>query len=124
MENINELVGLAQQLQAVMDDAESVISVNISVLNGKISFLADPKYILGNFDNVDVIKRKDKECPFKVEAEIEGVVFETYVNLDEVELLRGRIPNEWIEDITKPDMENQRIRAISKNDSMEIKKAD
>ena len=124
MGNINELVGLAQQLQAVMDDAESVISVNISALNGKISFLADPKYILGNFDNVDVIKRKDKECPFKVEAEIEGVVFETYVNLDEVELLRGRIPNEWIEDITKPDMENQRIRAIGKNDSMETKKAD
>ena len=124
MENINELVGLAQQLQAVMDDAESVISVNISGLNGKISFLADPKYILGNFDNVDVIMRKDKDCPFKVEAEIEGVVFETYVNLDELELLRGRIPNEWIEDITKPDMENQRIRAIGKNDSMETKKAD
>lgn len=124
MENINELVGLAQQLQAVMDDAESVISVNISALNGKISFLADPQYILGNFDNIDVIKRKEKDCPFKLEAEIEGVVFETYVNLDEVELLRGRIANEWIEDITKPDMENQRIRAIGKNDSMETKKAD
>lgn len=123
MENINELVELAQQLDAAMDDDKSVFSVNIGT-NGRISFLADPKYILRNFENVDVIKRKDKDCPFKLEAEIEGVGFDTYVHLDEVELLRGRIPNEWIDDITKSDMKKQRIREISKIDSLETKKAD
>lgn len=118
MGNINELVELAQQLNTAMLDNKSVISMDISTTRGEsIKFLVGPGYILENFENVDVIKRKGKDIPFKLEAEIEGVVFETYVCLDEVEFLRGHIPNEWIDEVTK-------LSSSQHTDRLKIKKAD
>ena len=122
MEQLNELVELAQQLEAAMDDAKSIISANIGS-DGRFSFLVEIQYMFRNFDNVDVIKKEDMDYPFRLETEIEGIGFCTHVRLDKVELLRGFIPDEWIEEVKKQN-EVRKIRSLRRTDILEIKKAD
>lgn len=120
MEQINELVELAQQIDAVMDDTKSeVFSLHISS-RGRTAFLVTPEYMLKNFDNMDVTKtgETDVDCAvFKLETEIEGVIFKCSIYRDELHLLNGRIPDEWLNEVeNKKPKETHRIIAFRQNE--------
>lgn len=116
MEQINELVGLAQQLDSVMDDAGMVISFSIDSTGG-VRFLVHTPYLLEKFDDVEVIKKRDKQFPFTLEAEIEGVGFRAFVGMDELELLRGKVPDEWIDEVTQEQVAHK-IRFDNQNNTL------
>lgn len=120
MEQINELVELAQQIDAVMDDTKSeVFSLHISS-RGRTAFLVTPEYMLKNFDNMDVIKTGETGAycaVFKLETEIEGVIFKCSIYPNELHLLNGRIPEEWLNVVeNQKPKEIHRITACRQND--------
>ncbi|SKB05238.1 hypothetical protein [Sporosarcina newyorkensis] len=102
MEKINELIALAQQIDSVMDDSGgTVYSLDISQTNGRCRFLIEPDEFLAQFEHADMVKRHDAEIPVVLETEIEGVVFRAYVHSNEIELLRGQVSDQWLDDTKK-----------------------
>lgn len=113
MEKINELIFLAQHIDSVMDDAGgSVYSLNISRTSGKCRFLIEPQEFLAQFKNGDVKKRDTPQIPIVLETEIEGVAFRAYVHDYEIELLRGYVSEQWLDELKKTINVNEEIYRI------------
>lgn len=102
MEKLNELIDLAQRLDAAMDDSESnVYQLTINSV-GRVSFLADPRFLLETFESVDIIVTDSIELPFKIETQVDGVIFESWIPQDELDLLKGHIADEQIDEFRNP----------------------
>lgn len=114
MEQINELVKLAQQLDAEIDDSGMVLTLNIDA-NGSVRFLVESSYLLEKFDNVDVFKTGDGKFPFKLETEIEGVIFRAHVHIAKSEHLRGYVPDEWLAELVKKEEGVHKIKICKDN---------
>ncbi|MEK4024445.1 hypothetical protein [Sporosarcina sp. FSL W7-1283] len=118
MEHLQELIELARQLDAVMDDNKEVYGLDISA-SGGVKFFTDPKYIIKTFSSFDVKETFKDDYPFRLSTEVEGVVFVSRTHLDEVHLLRGFIPDEIVDKYSTTEKPKKvfKIRTERQNDA-------
>lgn len=96
MEEINELVELAQQIDAVIDDANHQVSGLTISLHGTIAYQVSPEYFLKHFTHFDANRRDSSLYPIDLRTEIEGVSFEALVSVRDLGILDGRVPADWL----------------------------
>ncbi|MGE7546076.1 hypothetical protein [Sporosarcina newyorkensis] len=118
MDHLQELIELAQQLDSVMDDNKEVYGLDIGTSRG-VKFFTDPEYLINTFDSFDASETFQNDYPFRLSTEVEGVVFVSRTHLNEVDLLRGFIPDEMLNKYSPPLKPKKvfKIRAKRQNDT-------
>lgn len=117
MEQINELVELAQQIDAVIDDAEhGVYGLTINTL-GEVEYQVSLPYFLKNFEDFDANRKDSGLYPITLTTEIEGVSFQAMVSIKEIELLDGRLPAEWLAQFRPAPKQTDSVSSIPNSTS-------
>lgn len=88
MEQLKELLGLAQRLDSILDDfSKEFIDITICKRRGVVC-LTNPKFLLETFEDIKVTK-VEGSFPFRLDTQLDGVHFMTYTNQEEIDSLNA-----------------------------------
>lgn len=114
MEQIKELVDLAQQIDAVIDDVENKVYGLTIDSCGRTNYQVTSNYFIESFESFDAHATKSALYPISIETEIEGVRFTALVSSKEIELLEGLVPDEWLSRFKLTEQEMDSVSIIQK----------
>lgn len=77
MENIKELIGLGQQLSAVMDDEEGVVNVYVDS-RGRVVVNLMPELFLQKFKGFNIELKEEENLKYTFSKVVQGVCFTSY----------------------------------------------